>query len=316
MTTSTPTTPDIPSAGTSRSVGAIAWRHVVGFVLLAYGIAWAVWSPAMGDALHAITTGKTPASYMAPSFAVVGMLAPALAALIMRLFVSKEGIRGSLGPVRGKLRWYAVALLGPALFVTATVAIGSATGISTFHLGVHKPLVAVWLTLLLINTPITAFLTLGEEYGWRGYLLPKLLPLGEVKASVIIALIWAPWHLPLLMVGLNYVNQDPLAVLALMLVFTLGMSMMLTRLFVAAGGSVLAVTLAHASLNAFGDRLSDSAHLSGDPFLVSVGGLLGFALMAVLVAVSYGYRRHRAGTGHRAKVVQGRSPRAPSAVAT
>jgi uncharacterized protein len=277
----------------SGAAPTVAWRHVLGFVLLAYGLAWAFWAPAMGDAWHAIATGSTPSSYIAPGSAFFGMLAPAIAAVIMRLWVSKEGLRGSLGPVRGRLRWYALALLGPALFVTAVVAIGTAAGISEFTLGVDEPLIYVWLTLLLINTPITAFLTFGEEYGWRGYLLPKLLPLGEVRASVIIALIWAPWHLPLLMVGLNYVSKDPLAVMAFMLLFTLGLSLLLTRLFVAAGGSVLAVTLAHASLNAFGDRLSDSAHLSGDPFLVSVGGLIGFVLMAVVVAIAYGYRSRR-----------------------
>jgi hypothetical protein len=277
----------------SGSATKVAWRHVLSFALLAYGIAWAFWAPAMGDAWHAIATGSTPSSYMAPSMAVLGMLAPAIAAVIMRLWVSKEGLRGSLGPVRGKLRWYALAILGPSLFVTTVVAIATLTGIGGFTLGVDQPFIYVWLALLLINTPITALLTFGEEYGWRGYLLPKLLPLGEVKASAITALIWAPWHLPLLMVGLNYLDKDPLAVMAFMFVFTLGLSMLLTRLFVAAGGSVLVVTLAHASLNAFGDRLSDGAHLSGDPFLVSVGGLLGFVLMAIVIGVAYGYPRYR-----------------------
>jgi hypothetical protein len=273
--------------------GGVQWRHVAAYAALAYGIAWAVWAPVLGDAWQAISSGRTPSSYTAPSFVVLGMFAPAIAGVIMRLFVSKEGLRGSLGPVRGKLRWYAVALLAPALFVTAAVGISTATGLSDFTLGVDKPLIAVGLTLLLINTPFTALLTVGEEYGWRGYLLPKLLPLGEFKASSIIALIWAPWHLPLLMVGLNYVGKNPLAVLAVMFVFTLGLSLMLTRLFVAAGGSVLAVTLAHASLNAFGDRLSDVKHLSGDPFLVSVGGLVGFGLLGIAVAAAYHHRARR-----------------------
>jgi uncharacterized protein len=301
---------------THRKTPQVAWRHIAGFVLLAYAIAWAVWSPAMGDAWHAIATGRTPSSYLAPSFAVVGMFAPAIAAVIMRLWVSREGLRGSLGPVRGKLRWYAVAVLGPALFVTATVTIGSATGISELTLGVHKPLVVVWLTLLLVNTPLTAALTFGEEYGWRGYLLPKLLPLGEAKASALSALVWAPWHLPLLLVGLNYLGKDPLAVMAFMLVFTLGLSLMLTRLYVAAAGSVLAVTLAHASLNAFGDRLSDPANLSGDPFLVSIGGLAGFALMAIVLALAYRYRQHRSHRDGRrgSTATERRTRNTPSAV--
>jgi uncharacterized protein len=282
---------------TTRSTRpSVQWRHVTAYVALTYGVAWAIWAPVMGKAWHAITSGRTPSSYAAPGFVVLGMFAPAIAAVIMRVLVSKEGLRSSLGPVRGKLRFYAVALLAPALLVTAAVAISTATGLSDFRLGVDKPLIAVWLTLLLINTPFTALLTLGEEYGWRGYLLPKLLPLGEVKASAIIALIWAPWHLPLLMVGLNYMDKNPLAVLAFMFVFTLGLSLMLTRLFVAAGGAVLAVTLAHASLNAFGDRLSDPKHLSGDPFLVSIGGLVGFVLLGIVVAAVYRRRRRRTGT--------------------
>jgi uncharacterized protein len=293
MAKATETTTRTHSVRGSAPATRVAWRHVAAFVLLAYGIAWSIWLPVMGDAWHAIATGSTPSSYLAPSFAVVGMFAPAIAAVIMRLWVSKEGLRGSLGPIRGRLRWFAIALLGPAVFVTAAVAIASATGIGGFTLGVNTPFIAVWLTLLLINAPISAVLTLGEEYGWRGYLLPKLLPLGEFKASAIIALVWAPWHLPLLMVGLNYLSKNPFAVMAFMLLLTLGLSILLTRLYVVAGGSVLVVALAHASFNAFGDRLSDSAHLSGDPFLVSVGGVLGFALMAIVIGVIWGYRRRR-----------------------
>jgi membrane protease YdiL (CAAX protease family) len=32
----------------------------------------------------------------------------------------------------------------------------------------------------------------GEEFGWRGYLLPKLMPLGRWKAYVLVGIIWAP----------------------------------------------------------------------------------------------------------------------------
>jgi hypothetical protein len=279
-----------PPATQPTQSHSVSWRMVVIYVVLAYGIAWAFWAPEMPDALNALVAWRTPDTYLGGSYAAFGMFAPAVAAIVMRLFVSKEGLRRSLGPVR-RWRHYIVAVFLPIALIAATVGISVATGLSEFSPGTDKPFWYVLLMLLLVGTPISAVLALGEEYGWRGYLLPELLPLGEVKASVIVALIWAPWHLPLLLTGLNYLGKNPLAVLAFMTVTGIGISLLATRLFVAAGGSVLVVALMHGSLNAFGDRVSDSAHLSGDPFVVSVGGLIGFVVIAVAVLIAYKLRR-------------------------
>jgi hypothetical protein len=54
---------------------------------------------------------------------------------------------------------------------------------------------------------------------------------------------------------------------------------------------VLVVAVMHGSLKAFSDRLSDSAHLPGDPFIVSIGGLVGFGVIAVAVFIAYSRRR-------------------------
>ena len=89
-------------------------------------------------------------------------------------------------------------------------------------------------------------------------------------------------------------------VLAFMLAMTIGLSLLLTRLFVLAGGSVLVTAVAHASFNAFGDRLSNGEHLVGNPFLASVGGLVGLAVMALAVLVVYRLRLERRHTGSRA----------------
>lgn len=272
----------------------VPWRMVITFVVLSYGIAWAFWAPVWPDALQALKTWRTPTNYAGGSYAPLGMFAPAAAALIMRLFISKEGLRGSLGLVR-PWRYYMLAIFGPIVLVSSTIGISDASGLSQFDPGTEKPFWYVFVLLLVIGTPISTVLALGEEYGWRGYLLPKLLPLGEVKASVIVALIWAPWHLPLLLVGLNYPGKNPLGVLFFMSVLGIGLSLLLTRLYVAAGSSVLMAAILHGSLNSFSDRLSDSAHLSGDPFVVSVGGMIGIGVIAVAVILVY-LRRRAAGS--------------------
>jgi uncharacterized protein len=263
----------------------VPWRHVAGFVALAYGISWTMWASAMPDAWHALQAGRTPASYTVAGLGMLGMFGPAAAALVMRRFFTHEGIRGSVG-ARRSWRYYAVAVLAPMIIVVASLAISAATGLADFRAG-DKPLWALFLVLVAIDTPLSTIATLGEEYGWRGYLLPRLLPLGQVKASLLVALVWAPWHLPLLFDGLNYGGKNPFAVLGFMLALTAALSLLLTRLYVAAGASVLVTAVAHASFNAFGDRLSGSEHLIGNPFVASVGGVVGLGLMAIAVLVVY-----------------------------
>jgi membrane protease YdiL (CAAX protease family) len=285
-----------PAARPVAQESVVRWRRVVVYTLLAYGIAWSFWASVMPEALHALVVWRTPKVYHGGDYAAFGMFAPAAAALIMRLFVSREGLRGSFGPLR-RWRYLLIAVVLPIGLVLATVGISVAVGLGEFHTGTEKPFWFLLLVLLVVGTPVSAVLALGEEYGWRGYLLRELLPLGQVKASVIVALIWAPWHLPLLLVGLNYPDKDPLRVLIAMTVLGIGLSLLLTRLFVAAGGSVLVAALLHGSLNAYGDRLSDSRHLSGDPFVVSVGGAIGVAVLAVVVLVAYLWRRKTAVKG-------------------
>ena len=46
--------------------------------------------------------------------------------------------------------------------------------------------------------------TFGEEFGWRAYLQPKLLPLGARKMYILVGVIWGVWHWPVIWMGYNY----------------------------------------------------------------------------------------------------------------
>jgi membrane protease YdiL (CAAX protease family) len=273
---------------TGSSSDLVRWREVAGFTALAYVIAWTVWAPLWPAALQSVVVGWTPSAYGGGSLAPVGMFAPALAALLMRLLF-REGVRGSLGPLR-RWRWSVLAVLVPIGIVAVTIAVATTSGLAVFHLGGAQPTWEVAILLLLVGTPVSALPAFGEEYGWRGYLLPRLLPLGEVRASIVVALIWAPWHLPVLLVGLNFPGKGPLAVLTMMTAGVLALSLLFTRFFVASGGAVVTVALLHGSLNAFSDRLADPVHLAGDPFVVSVGGVVGILVTLVGVIVAYALR--------------------------
>src|SRR5215212_6652521 len=94
----------------------VKWREVILFVVLAYGLAWA-WSgfflfPYLGDLLTQSTTPTDMVERLGPMVTLPTMLTPMIAALIMRIFVSKEGLKGSLGLLRSP-KYYLAALVIP-----------------------------------------------------------------------------------------------------------------------------------------------------------------------------------------------------------
>jgi membrane protease YdiL (CAAX protease family) len=220
------------------------------------------------------------------------MFAPMISALVMRIFVSKEGLKGSLGPLR-KWRFYGLALVLPAVLVTLAIGITEVAGWGHFTWDEDVPLPLEYIVLALIALTFGSVLTFGEEYGWRGYLLPKLLPLGEVKAAVVVGLIWGPWHAPMLAAGLNYSSVNPLAAIGIFVVTATALSLLLTRAYLAAGGALLVPVIMHASFNRFGDTLTNTDHLSGDPLLVTPGGLVGIALILATVVTAHAFGRKR-----------------------
>jgi hypothetical protein len=283
------------SVSVTRAIGdraRVPWKHVVVFALFAYAIAWAVWSSLWPSINDALSNGRTASKIDLGGITVLGMFAPAIAAVVMRAFVSKEGFKGSLGPVRHRWRFYIAAFLG-AVALVATLSGLAELGIGNTDL---KKWGYIGPAMLLIGIPIGTALAFGEEYGWRGYLLPKLLPLGDLKASFVVALIWAPWHLPVLLAGLNYPGRSIPLVLAVFGLSTVALSLLHTRFFVAAGMSVMVASVLHGSLNTLSDNITDSSHIAGNPLLISGGGIIATGMVAIAVLGAYVVSRIRRGS--------------------
>src|SRR5215211_4086809 len=124
----------------------VAWREVILFVVLAYGLAWA-WAgfwllPYLGDVLTQSTTPTDMVEWLGPAATLPTMLTPMIAALIMRIFVSKEGLKGALGLLRSP-KYYLAALIVPAVFVTAVVLI-----VQVLELGEFRWSEATWFVYL------------------------------------------------------------------------------------------------------------------------------------------------------------------------
>jgi membrane protease YdiL (CAAX protease family) len=110
--------------------------------------------------------------------------------------------------------------------------------------------------VLLVELWVTRFLYgggLGEELGWRGFLLPTLQArLSPLAASLLVGSVWAGWHAPQLVVPEKWEHGGAWSAAFLYVLMAPALSVLFTWLYNRAGGSVLVVAVAHALFNAVG----------------------------------------------------------------
>jgi hypothetical protein len=122
----------------------------------------------------------------------------------------------------------------------------------------------------------------GDEYGWRGYLLPRLLPLGEIRASLILGVVWSLWHLPVLLAGVLYPGNNPWLILLIFTFSTTMVAFAYTWLFVASSGSTVIATIFHGSTNWFANRLGNFMTIGN---WLPIGLLMGIGWLLVVLVV-------------------------------
>jgi membrane protease YdiL (CAAX protease family) len=136
--------------------------------------------------------------------------------------------------------------------------------------------IAVNLVAVVVNI-VPAF---GEEFGWRGYLLMRLLPLGARRAMVLSGAIWGLWHAPVILQGHNYPDHPVIGV-PLMIGFCILLGVIFGWLRLASG-SVFAAAVAHAAVN--GPANTPLLFLRGrNDITTGITGLLGQAVMLAFV---------------------------------
>lgn len=194
------------------------------------------------------------------------MWAPGIAAIITTLFIAKKPFSSlrlnTLGPKRFYLwAWFLPAILtllgglftllfGIAKldlnFTVIRTAMESAAGGSEVPVGVV--ILSQVLLGLTLGPLINVLFTMGEELGWRGYLLPQLLPLGQWKAVLLSGVIWGVWHAPVIVQGHNYPGYPILGVF-MMIVFCVLLGIIISWMYLNTKSPWVAA-LAHGAINA------------------------------------------------------------------
>ncbi len=231
---------------------------------------------------------------------MLAMFGPGLAAIIVTRFIAREPLKSLNLKRLGPKRFYAWAwVLPPVLAVLAlgfTLLFGVGTLDSSFSVIrealPQEPLpIPVELILLgqivaaitfapLINVVLGA---MGEELGWRGFLLPRLMELGRWRAILLSSVIWGLWHAPVILQGHNY-PETPVLGVFLMVGWCVLLGIILSWLYFETR-SPWAPALAHGSINATAALpmlfLVPGVNLTWGGTLASVSGWVGIALFVL-----------------------------------
>lgn len=236
------------------------------FFVLAFALTWVAWVPrALVSQGHLdLDLAVTVGGFWAYGPAVAALIT----ALVMRGRAGARELAARLTRWRVGWRWYAIVLLAPPAFSAAILgafaALGRAGEIAPPPLLRDGFPAALALFAVIVLTD-----GIGEEVGWRGYALPRLLERTDaVTASLLLGVVWAVWHLPLTWTVGMTLDRTPAWVLLLELP---AVSVLFTWVFRHTGGSTLLAILFHASLNL--------SALSGAAIVADVG--LGPGLVVV-----------------------------------
>lgn len=280
-------------------------KRILIFLAFSFGVPW-------GAALLVVLSGwfgKDPIKAQGLANTIF-ISTPWLASIAARLITREGWIDLNLRPnFKRGWRFYlaawllplAAAAVGALLFYSlypesfdpslsalqALTAGTSAAGINPWLL-----FVSAAINIMLISVPINSVASLGEELGWRGYLLPKLAdrfqpdPIGIHKAALITGLVHGVWHWPLLFLSMSIMPGVTYLTPLIYLTFTCSLSVLLSWVTLRSG-SVWPAALGHGAANAasalpnFLLKGAPVALIGPDP--AGVLGGIGYTLLALIL---------------------------------
>ena len=148
------------------------------------------------------------------------------------------------------------------------------------------------IVVMQIMTSFTGFFVnipfaIGEELGWRGFLLPRLKPLGFWKANIICGVMWGLWHTPLILLGHNYPNHEIQGIF-LMVLFCIILGTLL-NVSVWKSNSIWPAVFGHGAINGSAGVivLFQSVDYQIDTRLVGMTGITGWILPVIAIVILY-----------------------------
>lgn len=278
-------------------------RPLLAFFALTFGFTWGL-GACFGMFPAQLTAVFGKMSVANPLF-ILAVYAPGISAIIMSgLIAGAAGIGQLLGGFlrwRIGIQWYLAIFVGiPTL---SAIAMLLRAALATTPLSINH-----WYQLFLLGptgheiaqaagagglsrvmpTIVGSFLAdpgpLGEELGWRGFALPRLLKRrSALSAGVILGIIWGVWHLPAFIIAGTPQNNMSFPIFMISIV---ALSVLMTWAFKGTRGSVLAAALIHWAFNTCSD-------MTRMPLALFSAGVLVIAAAVVVAIEGPGLSRSR-----------------------
>lgn len=239
-----------------------------------------------------------------PVWGLVRMFAPAAASVLARLML-REGFADVSFRLGGRPTWIYIglALVFPVVIGLIVYGTAWATGLAQFDphpsgefgdrlaAGLSSPVLS-FATMLAFSTFVLVFpnclFAAGEEIGWRGYMLTRLIDAGVPRPILASGLIWGLWHVPLVLAGLYGAGSSP-ALSVVMLMFTsTSFAFVLARMRLETG-SIWPPIVLHGAWNSIIQTAFDRATAPGATLWIGEFGILtALALIAAAIIFTRG----------------------------
>jgi uncharacterized protein len=215
----------------------LSMTQIALFLVSVFGVTWTLLL-----VLRSVAAQGEPGTLVA--WILPTVWSPTIIALVLTRSMGGPGavrkeMRERLTYRRGSGRWLLLAGIAPPLATAIAVFTARAAGDE----GPFIPSAAI--PAMFLVQMLTG--AVGEELGWRGFLLPRLgKRFGEMPAAWMMAILWSLWHVAAFFVpGMPHQIMPPVSTLLFVVLFGVFLAFVFNR----AGESVLATILAHLSLN-------------------------------------------------------------------
>jgi uncharacterized protein len=223
---------------------------------------------------------------------LLSALLPVTGVLIITFTVTPRGKRRELwarfGLTRSGKRMWAFALVVPMILAGLAYAVAIALGVADLRdIDLTSSGMASWTLNLFASLAFMTVLFLGEEIGWRGYLLPRIQQLtSRRRAALVTGFIHGCFHLPLILIATTYDEHGSRWLVAPMVVATITMGGVFYAYLWDMTGSVWPVSMAHGAVNFMFALGAGAVVANSDADLAYVAGESGVATFGAVALVA------------------------------